>query len=98
MSDTYFEIFYSSIILIFWLVIPFFIIIGFFIYFNRLTNRHINLKKDIKDTKWQVKWGYRRDGSSYIKDEGWGTNYSKLSKLEYFTKLNQERNKNGKDE
>jgi hypothetical protein len=47
-------------------------------------------KKFVDDRKWQVKWGYTITGKPYIKDQGWGTSYSKLSKEEYFNQLREQ--------
>ena len=97
LTNEYFEAFYSQVILIFWVAVPAIIGLCFFIFFCRVTNAIKKFKNSVKDSKWQVKWGYRWNGTPYIKDQGWGTKYSKLSKLEYFTKLNEERkNQDGK--
>jgi len=87
MSDQYYEIFYFRIIVIFWVIVPAIIGIFLFFYFNRLTNAYLSHKRESKKATWCVKWGYRWNGTPYIKDEGWGPDYSKLSKEEYFNNL-----------
>lgn len=97
MTDSGNEIFYLLILIIFWIIVPAIINTGFFVFFCRLSRTDMYHKKIIEDTKWQVKWGHRWDGTPYKIDEGWGTGYSKLSELDYFTKLNKEREmRNGK--
>lgn len=41
----------------------------------------------IKGTQYHIKWGYNWYGKPYIKKQGYGTNYSQLSKEEYFNEL-----------
>ena len=91
MSDQYYETFYLLIFLIFWLIIPTIFGVWFTIHLHGLSKIQQRGQKFLNDRKWQVKWGVRWYGTPYIKDEGWGTSYSKLSKEDYFSKLNEER-------
>jgi len=89
MSDAYYEFFYFWIIIIFWLIIPFIFTIWFFRHLCKMCDEYKFCKDEIENGKWKIKWGKRKDGTMYIEDEGWGMNYDKRSKLEYFTERNE---------
>jgi len=40
-----------------------------------------------ENINYNVKWGYKWYGKPYIKKQGYGINYSQLSKEEYFNEL-----------
>ena len=87
MSDVYYETFYWNIILIFWIIIPAIFGVVMFLYFCRLSNAYKAHEKFVEDRKYQIEWGYTLTGKPFVKKQGWGTNYSPLSKEQYFAEL-----------
>lgn len=98
MSLHFYEIYYSWVLIIGWIIIPTIIGIGFFIFFARITNAYKKHKDFISDRKKKIEWGYRWDGTPYIKNQGWGNNHSKLDEDEYFIRLNARRKEKEEEE
>lgn len=93
MTDRYYEIVFSLVFLIFWVIVPAIIGICLIVFFARLSKAHEHYKKISDDRKWNIKWKHTWSGKPYIADSGWGTKYSKKSELDYFNELNKKKGK-----
>ena len=78
---------YGTILLIFWVIVPAIISVFFFIYFARVSNTILHHKRSLDERKYHVKYGHTWTGKPYVKDFGYGTSFSKLSKDDYFKQL-----------
>ena len=96
MSYHFYETVYFWVIILGWVIIPAVIAVGLIIFFTRATNAYKKHKDFVDDRKRKIKWGYRWNGTPYIKDSGWGNGCSKLSEDEYFIRLNAQRKKSEK--
>ena len=87
MTDAGYEYFYKWVLILGWVIIPTVVNVVFFAFFARASREGLAHQKALDDNKYQIDWGRRWDGTPYIKNEGWGLKYSKLSKDEYFKEL-----------
>lgn len=78
---------FGRIFLIFWAIIPAVFSFVVFLILHRHSNKIRHHEKNLDEEKYHIKWGYRWNGKPYIKKQGYGKNYSKLSKDEYLLNL-----------
>ena len=78
---------YLWVLLTFWIIVPFAVNLVWFIFFVKQTRKYKYFDEMSENINYNVKWGYKWYGKPYIKKQGYGINYSQLSKEEYFNEL-----------